>query len=168
MVGQRQPYNSETIQLAYLEARDRFATTENRSKEHVQKTQVLIGLTGGLVSLWANTALRFVFDGSLPWVDKLVALGPLVPLVTAFSLAISGIRLTQHTVISHGFLTDPVTWRLEPVRFRVRMLKGFIDAVESNEAVLQTQQGRYRRGLEWGIYSVLAIFLATIYLVVFR
>lgn len=157
-------YDSRSIEIIFQEMKGLFELTEARGRDLLQKSQILLGISGVLLTLWTNAALRLLDKAPSGVVSFLAALGPLALLTVGALYSIRSIVLGDHEVIDKAFLLDPATWKQSPDWVRVAIMKALDRSIETNETVLFMKQERYKKALRFATAGLITIAISTVWL----
>ncbi len=157
-------YSPQSIDIAFHEMKGLFELTEARSREFLQKSQILLGISGVLLTLWANAVLRLFNEATGGLITFLAVLGPLGLMTFGALYSIRSITLGDHQVLDKAFLLKPETWRDSPEQVRVAIMKAIACSIETNERILFMRQRRYKTALRFVTASLIMIALSTIWL----
>lgn len=69
-------YDSQSIDIAFQEMKGLFEHTEARGRELLLKSQILLGVSGVLLTLWTNAVLRLFDEAPSGVITFLAVLGP--------------------------------------------------------------------------------------------
>lgn len=157
-------YDSQSIDIAFQEMKGLFEHTEARGRELLLKSQILLGVSGVLLTLWTNAVLRLFDEAPSGVITFLAVLGPLGLLTIGALYSIRSIMLGDHEVLDKAFLLEPATWQQSPDRVRVAMMKALAKSIETNETILFMRQRRYKKALRFVTAGLITIALSTVWL----